>query len=166
MALFRSCKFKMKNDMRGAACEVPAKRTCGTRKAGLRRAKLQIQNSEFKIQNLKGLSGALRHISQFGSQPAECSPATIRSSGPPPPGGCGPHDLYRGRFQSQAISPQPSGGPARAAYRREYAALRPGAAVGCSTSPTSNLQAGIFFRTSAAAGCGGFLRSRKLKMKN
>ena len=57
MALFRSCKFKMKNDMRGAACEVPAKRTCGTRDAGLRGAKLrpaaplraQIQKSIFRI---------------------------------------------------------------------------------------------------------------------
>ena len=36
------------------------------------------------------LLGKFGHTSRFGLQPAECALATLRSSGPPLPGGCGP----------------------------------------------------------------------------
>ena len=95
-----------------------------------------------------GLPGMLGHI--FGSQPAEdTQEADLRdaSCGPPPGGGCGPPTSCEVDFICKA-SPQPSG---RACDFRG-AALRPGAAAGCSTSPTSNLLAGVFSKT--GGGCG------------
>ena len=99
MALFRSCKFKMKNDMRGAACEVPAKRTCGTRDAGLRGAKLrpaaplraQIQKSIFRIKRAFWARLGIR-VRTAGLRRREAAARTV------------PTD----RFQLET-SPQPSG---------------------------------------------------------
>ena len=47
----------------------------------------QIQNSKFKIQNYCSGCSLRRTL------------ATSRSSGPPPPGGCGPHGLFKAEIQ-------------------------------------------------------------------
>ena len=117
--------------------EIPKKKNAGDAAS----AKPQIQHSIFKIQNYLNGGRQFGLGAMLGLQPAEGShEADLRdaSCGPPPPGGCGPHGPD-GPVQTRG---QPAA--ERTGLRRGGAALRPG----------------------AAAGCGDFLRSRKLKIQN
>ena len=93
------------------------------------------------------------------------TPATARSSGPPPGGGCGPLGLFKAEIQNSKLNSghslqladaygiksfrdQPAA--ERRSLRRRGAALRPGAAAGCRSCRTG-LLASIF---ATASGCG------------
>ncbi len=102
----------------GAHAKDTHKRTCRTRKAGLRRAKPQIQNSEFKIQNYARAAACGGHA-KFGNELWASAAGRLR-----------PADLYRGRFQSQAISPQPSGWACTSGLRTRECSLPPGGGCG------------------------------------
>ena len=131
----------------------PSRGEAAARCGSIRNRKFMIQNSIFKIKRrLFGYAWAyipVRAAACGGHARSGPSGRELRAS-------AGrrlrPADLLRGRFHLQGQPAAERMGCTSGPAGRKIAALRPGAAAGCSTSPTSNLLAGVFSKT--GDGCG------------